>query len=184
MRGFLLLKFGENIMATASLGRLTLDLQVKLAGYEQGMTQAERKTKNATDQMNKAVAGFKSQISDALGGTYLGSIVDTFNGKIGSLRGGLMLAGAAAAGMAVGGLLSATGAIAVLSLELAKADAELLSMSNRTGTAVNSLQTLTNAAQHFGISQEQVSDILSDTKEKLGEFTATGAGGAADFLIC
>lgn len=41
-------------MAAASLGRLTLDLAVKLGSFEQGMTQAERKTKDTTEKMGKA----------------------------------------------------------------------------------------------------------------------------------
>ena len=70
-------------MAAASLGRLTLDLLVKLGSFEQGMTQAERKTKQTTDNMNKAFAGFKQQVMDALGGTQIGSVIDNFTGKLG-----------------------------------------------------------------------------------------------------
>lgn len=91
-------------MAAASLGRLTLDLAVKLGSFERGMSQAERKTKQTTDGMNKAFAGFKDQVADALGGTQLGSLVDSFNTKMASLKGGVLVAGAALAGMAVGGI--------------------------------------------------------------------------------
>jgi hypothetical protein len=169
-------------MAAASLGRLTLDLAVKLGSFEQGMTQAERKTKQTTDNMNKAFAGFKDQVADALGGTQLGSIVDSFNTKIGSLKGGVLVAGAALSGMAVGGIAAAIGGLTHLAIETAKADSQLLVLANRTNTSVKSFQILEYASQGLGVSQDQLGSILADTQEKLGEFSATQGGGAADFF--
>lgn len=169
-------------MAAASLGRLTLDLAVKLSSFEQGMTQAERKTKQTTDNMNKAFAGFKDQVADALGGTQLGSIVDSFNTKIGSLKGGVLVAGAALSGMAVGGIAAAIGGLTHLAIETAKADSQLLVLANRANTSVKSFQILEYASQGLGVSQEQLGSILADTQEKLGEYSATSGGGAADFF--
>ena len=88
-------------MAAASLGRLTLDLLVRLGSFEQGMNQADRRTRQTTENMGRAFSGFRDQVADALGGTQIGSIVDSFNAKIGSLRGGVLVAGAALTGMAV-----------------------------------------------------------------------------------
>ena len=85
-------------MATSSLGRLTLDLLVKLAGFEQGLDAAERKAKKSSENMKQAFSGFKEQIADALGGTQIGSVIDGFNSKIGTLKGGVLVAGAAIAG--------------------------------------------------------------------------------------
>lgn len=169
-------------MAAASLGRLTLDLLVKLGSFEQGMTQAERKTKQTTDNMNKAFAGFKQQVVDALGGTQIGSVIDNFTGKLGSVRGGVLLAGAALAGMAVGGTVIAMGALSKMAIEIAKTDAQLQILANRANTSVRSFQTLEHAALQFGVSQDQLASILADTQEKLGEFSATEGGGAADFF--
>lgn len=169
-------------MAAASLGRLTLDLAVKLGSFEQGMTQAERKTKQTTDNMSKAFAGFKDQVADALGGTQLGSLVDSFNTKIGSLKGGVLVAGAALSGMAVGGIATAIGGLTHLAIETAKADSQLLVLANRANTSVKSFQILEYASQGLGVSQDQLGSILADTQEKLGEFSATQGGGAADFF--
>ncbi|WP_436660666.1 hypothetical protein [Acinetobacter sp. P1(2025)] len=169
-------------MAAASLGRLTLDLLVKLGSFEQGMTKAERKTKQTTDNMNKAFAGFKQQVVDALGGTQIGSVIDNFTGKLGSVRGGVLLAGAALAGMAVGGTVIAMGALSKMAIEIAKTDAQLQILANRANTSVRSFQTLEHAALQFGVSQDQLASILADTQEKLGEFSATEGGGAADFF--
>ena len=169
-------------MAAASLGRLTLDLAVKLSSYEQGMTQAERKTKDTTDKMGKAFGNFKAQVSDALGGTQIGSIVDSFNAKIGSLKGGAMVAGAAFAGMAVGGIAVAFGALSKLAIDTAKADAQLLVLANRANTSAENFQILQHAASGLGVTQDQLGSILADVQEKLGEFSATSGGGAADFF--
>lgn len=169
-------------MAAASLGRLTLDLAVKLGSFEQGMTQAERKTKQTTGNMSKAFSGFKDQVADALGGTQLGSLVDSFNTKIGSLKGGVLVAGAALSGMAVGGIATAIGGLTHLAIETAKADSQLLVLANRANTSVKSFQILEYASQGLGVSQDQLGSILADTQEKLGEFSATQGGGAADFF--
>lgn len=169
-------------MAAASLGRLTLDLAVKLGSFEQGMTQAERKTKDTTEKMGKAFGGFKSQIADALGGTQIGSIVDSFNTKIGSLKGGVLVAGAALTGMAVGGIAVATGALVKMAIDTAKADAQLLVLANRASTSAENFQILQYAASGLGVTQDQLGSILADVQEKLGEFSATQGGGAADFF--
>lgn len=169
-------------MAAASLGRLTLDLLVKLGSFEQGMTQAERKAKQTADNMGKAFAGFKSQISDALGGTQIGSIIDGFTSKFGSLKGGVLVAGAAITGMAVGGIAVGVGALAKMAIETAKADAQLQILANRANTSAENFQILQYAASGLGVTQDQLGSILADVQEKLGEFTATEGGGAADFF--
>ncbi|AXQ21835.1 hypothetical protein BEN71_07055 [Acinetobacter wuhouensis] len=169
-------------MAAASLGRLTLDLAVKLGSYEQGMTQAERKTKQTTDNMNKAFAGFKNQVADALGGTQLGSLVDSFNTKIGSLSGGIGVASAALAGMVAGGTVLAVASLSKMAIETAKANNELQVLANRANTSIGSFQVLQYAAEGLGVSQDQLGSILADVQEKLGEFSATKGGGAADFF--
>ena len=169
-------------MAAASLGRLTLDLAVKLGSFEQGMTQAERKTKQTTDNMGKAFSGFKDQVADALGGTQLGSIIDGFNSKLGSIKGGIGVASAALAGMAVGGTALAVVGLGKMAIETAKANNELQVLANRANTSIQSFQVLQYAASTLGITQDQLGSILADTQEKLGEFSATQGGGAADFF--
>lgn len=169
-------------MAAASLGRLTLDLAVKLGSFEQGMTQAERKTKDTTNKMGKAFGNFKAQVSDALGGTQIGSVIDSFNSKFGSIKGGAVVAGAALAGMAVGGIAVATGALAKMAIDTAKADAQLLVLANRANTSAENFQILQYAASGLGVTQDQLGSILADVQEKLGEFSATKGGGAADFF--
>lgn len=169
-------------MAAASLGRLTLNLLVRLGSFEQGMNQADRRTRQTTENMGRAFSGFRDQVADALGGTQIGSIVDSFNAKIGSLKGGAMVAGAAFAGMAVGGIAVAFGALSKMAIETAKADAQLLVLANRASTSAENFQILQYAASGLGVTQDQLGSILADVQEKLGEFSATAGGEAVEFF--
>lgn len=169
-------------MATSSLGRLTLELAVKLGSYVDGMNKAERTTKNTTTKMGDAVKGFKEQMVDAFSGTQIGSVIDGFNSKIGSIRGNALVAGAAVAGMATGGVVIGAAALAKMAIETAKADAQLQMLADRANTSVQNFQILEHAALGFGVSQDQLGSILADVQEKLGEFSATEGGGAADFF--
>ncbi|WP_424585478.1 hypothetical protein [Acinetobacter baumannii] len=169
-------------MAAGSLGRLTLDLVAKVGSFVEGMSQAERKAKEASDNMKKSFKSFGDQIQDAIGGTQIGSAIEGITGKLGALRGGVLVAGAALAGMAVGGTVLAAGALGQMAIELAKADAQLNQLSRRAVTSAENFQIVAGAASAFGVEQEKLSDILADTSEKLGEYTSTKGGGAKDFF--
>lgn len=168
-------------MATTSLGRLTLDLAVKLSDFVDGMSKAERETKAKTDKMNKSVNDFKSNLIDSLDGTAVGSAFKNVSSNfksVGSVAGAAGLA-IGAAGTAVVGVVAG---LTKLAVETAKADVEMSKLAETAGTGVKSFQTLTHASKQYGVSQEQLSSILADVQEKLGEFTTTGGGGAADFF--
>lgn len=169
-------------MAVAALGRLTMDLVARIGEFIGPMNQAERKAKDSTDKMNKNFAAFKDQMNQSLNGTQFGSALDGITSKFSGLGGGVGVATASLAGMAVGGTALAIGGLAKLSIETAKADADMAILANRANVGVESFQKLGYAAQQLGISQEQVGSIFADVQEKLGEFSATGGGGAADFF--
>lgn len=169
-------------MATTSLGRLTLDLAVRLSEFTQGMSRAERETAERTKNMQNAVTSFKQNLVEQLGGTQIGGVIDNLSSKLGGLSGGAGVAAAGLAGLAVGGVAVAIGGLASLAVSTAQADAQLAVFANRANTSVQNFQVLSAAAQGLGVSQEQLSSILADTQEKLGEFSATRGGGAADFF--
>nr|WP_313091638.1 hypothetical protein [Moraxella sp. CTOTU48268] len=169
-------------MATTSLGRLTLDLAVRLSEFTDGMSRAERETSDRTRNMQQSVSAFREHLANELGGTQLGGIIDGFNERFGSIEGSITKVGGALAGMAVGGVAIGLGALSKLAIETAKADAEMAAFANRANTSVQNFQTLAAASEGLGVNQEQLASILADTQEKLGEFTATEGGGAADFF--
>lgn len=84
--------------------------------------------------------------------------------------------------MAVGGTALAIGGLTKLSIETAKADAEMAMLAMRAKVGIENFQIFTYAAEQLGISQDQLGSIFADVQEKLGEFSATGGGGAADFF--
>jgi|26BtaG_2_1085354.scaffolds.fasta_scaffold00621_5 hypothetical protein len=146
-------------MATTSLGRLTLDLAVRLSDFTDGLTQAERQARDSASNISDSVSELRDNIAD----------------DIGRISGSF-------AGMAIGGIAVAAGAMAAMAIETAKADVQLGIMAGTANTGLKSFQVLTHAAAGFGVEQEALAAILADTQEKLGEFSATGGGGAADFF--
>lgn len=169
-------------MATSSLGRLTLDLAVRLSEFTDGMSRAERETANRTRNMQESVTSFREHLASELGGTQLGGIIDSFNERFGSIEGGITKVGAAFAGMAVGGIAVGLGALSKMAIETANADAQMAQFANRANVGVESFQVLSEAAKGLGYEQEQLADIFADMQEKLGEFSMTEGGGAADFF--
>ena len=169
-------------MATMSLGRLTLDLAINLMGFTDGMNRAERETAERTRNMQESVTSFREHLARELGGTQIGDIIDGFNERFGSIEGNITKLSAALGGMAIGGAVVATGALARMAIETAQADKELYILANRANTSVRNFQVLGKASEQLGVTQDQLGSILADVQEKLGEFSATEGGGAADFF--
>ncbi len=139
-------------MASSSLGTLTLDLAVRLSEFTDGLTQAERQARDSTNNINNTVTANLGKAALAFGAM-------------------------AATGVAVAGA-----ALVSFTVESAKADVALSIMAKTANTSLKSFQTLSYAAQQLGIEQDALGGILGDVQEKLGEFSATGGGGAADFF--
>lgn len=174
-------------MATTGLGRLTLDLAVRMSDFTDGMSRAERETADATRNMSESVTSFKDTLLESLSGSPIGGAIDGLNAKLGSITeafGSNGLAGAAkVGGLAIAGaMVGATGAIIAMTVETAKADVQLERLAKRGNTTTANLQVLTAATKVYGLEMEGVGDILADAQEKLGEFAATGGGGLTDTL--
>lgn len=174
-------------MATTALGRLTLDLAVRMSEFSEGLGRAARETADRTNEMNNSVSEFKDNMLESLSGTPIGSAIDTLTEKLGSvsdafgangLAGATVVAGAAAAGAVV----AIGAAVTAMIVEVAAADRQLEMLAKRADVSTKSLQVLTAAAKPLGFEMENVTDILADAKEKLGEFSATGGGGFVDTL--
>ena len=84
--------------------------------------------------------------------------------------------------MAVGGTALAIGGLAVMSIEAAKADAQMAMLATRAKIGIENFQIFTYAAEQLGISQDQLGSIFADVQEKLGEFSATAGGEAVEFF--
>lgn len=152
-------KIRKTVMASSSLGTLTLDLAVRLSEFTDGLTQAERQARDSTGRISDSVRGMRDNITDD---------IEKISGSM--------------VGMAVGAVAVAGAAMAAMAIETAKADVQLGIMAGTANASLKSFQVLTHAAAGFGVEQEALAAILADTQEKLGEFSATGGGGAADFF--
>ena len=139
-------------MASTSLGTLTLDLAVRLSEFTDGLSQAEREARDSTENIN-----------------------DTVTKNLG--KAALAFGAMAATGVAVAGA-----ALIAFTMETAKADAQLSIMAKTANTSLQGFQVLSYAAAQLGVEQDALAGILGDVQEKLGEFSATGGGGAADFM--
>lgn len=136
-------------------------------------------TKATTDLFSK----FKDQINASLGNTQIGSTLSDVTQKVSGLRGSVALAAAGLAGLAVGGVAATIAGLSAMTIQTAKADAEMLVLANRANVSSTNFQVLSHAAEQLGITQDGLAQSLADAQEKLGEFTASGGGGeAADFF--
>ena len=84
-------------------------------------------------------------------------------------------------GAAAGVIGFATG-LAVYVSAAAEHGRELEEYSNKANVSVERMQSLSYATEQFNVTGDKMADILKDTREKLGEYAATGGGGFKDFF--
>ncbi len=139
--------------------------------------------KQQFDEVSKSISeGFSNQLSEAFGGSRIGSAFEGLTSKLSVLRGGALVAAGAVAGLAVGGAAVAAAGLGTLAIEVANNNVELAKFSALANTSIQSFQGLSGAAQTLGFSQEKLSDMMKDFNEKIGEFASVGSGGAKDFF--
>jgi hypothetical protein len=139
--------------------------------------------KRQFDDVSKSISeGFSNQLSEAFGGSRIGSAFEGLTSKLNVLRGGALVAAGAVAGLAVGGVGVAAAGLGTLAIEVANNNVELARFSALANTSIKSFQGLSGAAQTLGFSQDKLSDMMKDFNEKIGEFASVGSGGAKDFF--
>lgn len=151
-------------------------------------TQGDKTTvsvKNLGNEANTATGKFgalRQQLNETLGKTTYGSMIADTTAKLAAMNGTAGILTAGLAGMAVGGIATATSALALMSIQSAKADAQLAVLAERANVSTTNFQILEYAAAQLGMSQDGLAQSLADAQEKLGEFSATAGGEAADFF--
>lgn len=134
----------------------------------------------------KAAAGGSRELGDDVQKS--GTRVSKFRERLQALNPilGKVGAGLKTAGLAVAGFVAAAGAsvatLTVFSKGQAKLADELTNTSNAIGVNREQLQLWRIAGDRVGLSGEKVSDILRNVAERLGEFSRTGGGEAADVM--
>lgn len=74
------------------------------------------------------------------------------------------------------------GAIVLLLKEMSQLAREITNLSKISGESAETFQALAYGAKTVGIENEKLADILKDVNERVGEFSATGAGPMKDFF--
>lgn len=176
----------EIIIDSRRAQRNAEELEDSLSNLEEQGDDTADSLRNVGDEANEATgkfASFRQQLQEIIGNTPIGGMINDVNEKLAALNGTAGVAAVGFAGLAVGGLALATTGLAALSIETAKADAELAVLANRANVSTQNFQTLQYAAEQLGMSQDGLGQSLADAQEKLGEFTASGGSGeAADFF--
>lgn len=86
-------------------------------------------------------------------------------------------------GLAVAGAAgSAVMALGAMAASTANQAADLEKFAARAQTTTQEFQKMAVGASALGIEGEQLSDMMKDFNEKMGELTAVGSGGAKDFF--
>ncbi|WP_444959707.1 hypothetical protein [Microbulbifer sp. VVAC002] len=78
--------------------------------------------------------------------------------------------------------VASAGALAVMTSRVIEQSAEIENLSAVANTSTLEFQRMSYAAQRYGVEQDKVADILTDTSDKVGDFLQTGAGPMADFF--
>lgn len=162
------------------------DLDKALSNVETHGDKASNSVQKVGNEANVAAGKFsalKKQLIESLGNTRFGGMINDVNAKLATLNGTSGVVAASLAGLAVGGVATATSALTLMAIQSAKADAQLAVLANRANVSTTNFQILEHAAAQLGMSQDGLAQSLADAQEKLGEFTATGGSGeAADFF--
>lgn len=176
----------EIIVDSSKAKREVDNLDKALINIETHGDKASKSVQNVGNEANAATGKFsalKKQLIDTLGNSRFGGMINDVNSKLATLNGTTGIVTAGLAGMAVGGIATATSALALMAIQSAKADAQLAVLAKRANVNTTSFQVLEHAALQLGMSQDGLAQSLADAQEKLGEFTASGGSGeAADFF--
>ena len=78
--------------------------------------------------------------------------------------------------------VAAAGGLAAIYKSSSESAREIKNLSNIANVSVETMQRMSYAAGTVDVSMEKLADILKDTNDKLGDFSATGGGAMADFF--
>lgn len=147
-----------------------------------GTSKAFTETGNSASTASKQLGDFRVKLSEAANEGKFGAGIQSISSRLSSLGSTAALTAGALAGLAVGGTVVAVAGLSAMAIETAKANVELARFAAISNTSIESFQGLGYAAQSYGVTQEQLSDMLKDFNEKIGDFASTGGGEAADFF--
>lgn len=170
----------------------TIKIVVQKAQAQTQMNQLNSSITNvgqSANVMSSSIDGANSSQSQMQNGANaLTSSIANLNGGIGQSVGafdefsvsGLKAANVATAVVAV--VTAAAAAAVTLANDFSDSAIEIDNLASRAGVAVEEFQALAFATQQFGIDQGQLSDILQDVNDKVGDFVNNNGGEFKDIF--
>ena len=159
--------------------------QIKIEVTERGIDQTDRKLKKLGDtggktelQMNEVknsikLVGQKGAQSIALLDGPLGGV----SSRVSSLT---QLLGSGAGGLA-GAMAATTAAAYATAAAMTTMVIETDNFARVAGVSIEQFNQMSFAANQFGLTADQLGDAFKDTRERIGDFIATGGGPLQDF---
>ena len=84
--------------------------------------------------------------------------------------------------IATGAVVGMTGALGAMTKQTAESVKEIENLSRVADTTFNEFIKMSEGAKKYGVEQDKLADILKDTKDRVGDFLATGGGPMKDFF--
>lgn len=159
--------------------------QIKIEVTERGIDQTDRKLKKLGDTGGKTerqmddvkesikLVGQKGAQSIALLDGPLGGV----SSRVSSLT---QLLGSGAGGLA-GAMAATTAAAYATTAAMTTMVVETDNFARVAGVSIEQFNQMSFAAGQFGLTAEQLGDAFKDTRERIGDFIATGGGPLQDF---
>ena len=170
-------------ISTSNLSDEQLRIKREIAGVDEEISSVTSELTQMRDSARQAAAGSKKLGDDvAESGKRLGTFRDRIKGLgpvLGTIGSGLKTAAIAVTGFAatVG---ASVATMTLFSRSQGEAARNIRNTSDAIDISAQKLQEFQLAGKEFNIEGEKTSDILKDVTEKIGDFSATGGGEAAD----
>ena len=153
------------------VGDIVVKLSANQAKFDADLQQAKERLRNFGNQSKETeqqVEGLGKRLENAADYSKLFTM---------SLQDGVAtLTGAAT------GVIGFAAGLSVYVSSAAEHGRELQEYASKAGVTVEQIQALSYATEQYNVSGDKMADILKDTREKLGEYAATGGGGFKDFF--
>lgn len=158
-------------MSAEQVGDIVIRLSSDQARFDADIKQARERLRNFSQQAKDSqteVKGLGQRMGEAA--DYSKLLAMNLQDSFGVLTG----AAAGVVGLATG--------LAMYVSSAAEHGRELQEYAIKAGLTVEQVQALSYATEQYNISGDKMADILKDTREKLGEYAASGGGGFKDFF--
>lgn len=170
-------------ISTSNLSDEQLRIKREIAGVDEEISSVTSELTQMRDSARQAAAGSKKLGDDvAESGKRVGSFRERVKGLgpvLGAIGSGLKTTALAVTGFAAT-IGASVATMTLFSRSQGEAARNIRNTSDAIDISARKLQEFQLAGKEFNIEGEKISDVLKDVTEKIGDFSATGGGEAAD----